>query len=131
MAYVGLQERYDHLRCLLHLANADGQFTLAELTYVVWVAKQLQVSSSELERLSKEPLPKVFFQSEAEKLKQFHQLLNLLKVDGLADVSELKELKKIGSLMGFSEERLSKLIDRISIDPSQLLMEEELAKILK
>lgn len=107
MAYVSLQDKYDHLSCLLYLAKSDGQFTLAELTYIVWVAKQLKVSSSELERLSNEPLPKVFFQSEADKLKQFHQLLNLLKVDGLADLAELKELKKIGVLMGFSEAGLT------------------------
>lgn len=131
MAYVSLQEKYDHLRCLLHLAKADDQFTLAELTYVAWVAKQLKVSSSELERLANEPLPKVFFQSEAAKLKQFHQLLNLLKVDGLADASELVELKKIGALMGFSEAGLSNLVAKIAADPTQLLSESELESLLK
>lgn len=135
MAYVSLQEKHDHLRCLLHLAKADGSFTLAELTYVVWVAKQLELSTTELERLaaennSAENLPKVFFQTQDEKLNYFHQLLNLLKVDGLADKSELIELEKIGLLMGFSSQGLKQLIAKITLQPEQILTEEELRKVL-
>lgn len=77
-----------------------------------------------------ENLPKVFFQTQDEKLKYFHQLLNLLKVDGLADKSELKELEKIGLLMGFSSEGLKQLIAKITLQPEQILTEEELIKLL-
>ena len=131
MAYVSLQEKHDHLKCLLHLAKADGSFTVSELTYVVWVAKKLQVGNAELEHLANEPIPKVFFQSDEEKLIQFHRLVNLLKVDGLADASELIELEKIGLLMGFSQEGLTRLTAKITSQPDQILSEEELVTLIK
>lgn len=131
MSYIGLKEKYDHLKCLIHLAKADDNFTLAELTYIAWVAKRLDVSSSELQNLASESLPKEFYQSEDEKRQLFHQLLNLLKVDGFADNSELEELKKIGLLMGFSNSSLVTLIAKISNQPDQLLSEEELKEILQ
>jgi len=114
MSYRGIQGKYGHVRNLINLAKSDGNLNVAELTYIVWVSQKLGMSQGELEQLVNEEQDSysVPFNKE-DRLKQFHELINIIFVDGIVAYEEVQYLSEIANKMGLNPEGTQKLMQAL------------------
>ena len=114
MSYRGIRGKYGHVRNLINLAKSDGNLNVAELTYIVWVSQKLGMSQGELEQLVNEEQDSysVPFNKE-DRLKQFHELINIIFVDGIVAYEEVQYLSEIGNKMGLNPEGTQKLMQAL------------------
>ena len=114
MSYRGIQGKYGHVRNLINLAKSDGNLNVAELTYIVWVSQKLGMSQGELEQLVNEEQDSysVPFNKE-DRLKQFHELINIIFVDGIVAYEEVQYLSEIANKVGLNPEGTQKLMQAL------------------
>ena len=124
MTYKGLQENYGHIRNLISMAKSDETVNVAELTYIVWVSKKLGLSQGELEQLVNETEGESSYSaplSREERLKQFHEIINLMFVDGTIDDKEVNHLSILAGKMGLNPEGTRLLIHALIGDTNQMV----------
>lgn len=110
MSFVSLEDKYNHLKSLIQLAKIDGNFSLSELSYIVWVAQKMEVSMGELQNLIADRDNYDFNISEETKIAQLHQLLSLVHLDTGVQDDEIKYIEEIIAQMGYSS-YAQKLLD--------------------
>ena len=114
MAYKGLQDSYSHVRNLINMAKSDKTINVAELTYIIWVSQKLGLSQGELDQLINEdevPYSPPF--NNEDRLKQFHELTNLIFVDGVIADEEVQYLSEIAKQMGLNTDGTRKLLQAL------------------
>ncbi len=126
MSYISTREKYSHLKQLMELANADGAFSIAELSFVVWTAKKLDVSDKELQRIAKDSVPHASPLLEADRLKFFHDCLKLIYLDGKVDPDEIEHCLNIGLSINLDQKKLERIIQRTQQIPPKMISSEEL-----
>ena len=102
MSFLSLEDKYNHLKSLIKLAKIDGNFSLSELSYIVWVAQKMEVSMGELQSLIADRENYNFDISEEAKISQLHQLLSLIHLDTTVHDDEIKYIEEIINQMGFN-----------------------------
>jgi len=111
MGFKGLQENYNHVRNLINMAKSDNTVNIAELTYIVWVSKKLGMSQGELEQLTNENSSEYSAPfSREDRLKELHELINIMFVDGKIDDKEVSYLSEMTEKMGLNSEGTRLLI---------------------
>jgi len=124
MAYKGLQENYGHIRHLIGMAKSDNTVNVAELTYIVWVSQKLGLSQGELEQLINESEGQTSYTapfSREDRLKQFHEIINLMFVDGHIDNKEVNHLSVLAVKMGLSSDGTRLLLQSLQGDNNQMI----------
>lgn len=117
MSYKGLQDNYSHIRNLINMAKSDKTVTVAELSYIIWVSQKLGLSQVELDQLINEeeaPYSPPF--NNEDRLKQFHDLITLIFVDGVIADEEVQYLLEIANKMGLNPEGTKKLLQALQDD---------------
>ena len=102
MSFLSLEDKYNHLKSLIKLAKIDGNFSLSELSYIVWAAQKMEVSMGELQSLIADRENYNFDISEEAKISQLHQLLSLIHLDTTVHDDEIKYIQEIIDQMGFN-----------------------------
>jgi hypothetical protein len=102
MSFLSLEDKYNHLKSLIKLAKIDGNFSLSELSYIVWAAQKMEVSMGELQSLIADRENYNFDISEETKISQLHQLLSLIHLDTAVHDDEIKYIQEIIDQMGFN-----------------------------
>jgi len=121
MSYQGLQNSYGHVRNLINMAKSDKTVNVAELTYIIWVSQKLGLSQGELDQLiNEEEVPYSPPFNNEDRLKQFHELINLMFVDGIIADEEVQYLSEIASKMGLNPEGTRKLLQALQGDGQML-----------
>ena len=117
------------LRDLIELAKSDGNFNMAELSYLVWVAHKLDVNQGELKSLMAGDKP-VFRQiSKHQRLNQFHRLINMMFIDNQIQPEELGKSKELAMKMGLDMVKTNKLLDEIKDNPSVMVKYEDMERV--
>ena len=117
MSYKGLQDSYSHVRNLINMAKSDKTVNVAELTYIIWVSQKLGLSQGELDQLiSEDEVPYAPPFNNDDRLKQFHELINLMFVDGVIADEEVQYLSEIAKQMGLNPEGTRKLLQALQDD---------------
>lgn len=131
MSYLSLNEKYQHIRYLIELARIDNNFSLPELTYIIWVGQKLEISQAELQNLMQESKKEeLCYLSEEEKFTQFQRYVNLISTDGNMDLEEVNHLETIGLKMGYQETKLAALKTVLLDNPTEMLAIEQLKELL-
>lgn len=111
---MGLQDSYSHVRNLINMAKSDKTVNVAELTYIIWVSQKLGLSQGELDQLiSEEGIPYSPPFNNEDRLKQFHELTNLIFVDGVIADEEVQYLSEIAKQMGLNSDGTRKLLQAL------------------
>ncbi len=91
-----------HLKNLLELAMADGQFDEIEAEYLYTIAQRFNISDSELQKL-KENLAQVEYmppKTDLEKFEHLHHLIRMMMMDGEIHEKELEICKLLALRLG-------------------------------
>jgi len=117
---MGKSEKF---RALIRLALADKQFEVSEKKFIQGLAKRLEVSKEELNRLLKEEksneayVPEVGNFSFTGKVKFLGVLVRLMKIDGEVYLSEIKFCEKMAESLGFQSAIIHYLTSKIDQNP--------------
>ena len=121
MDYLSYEEKRNLIAHLIDLAKADGNVSMPEMTYLIWVAQKLNISQTELMDLTNGKRP--FFHSvpSDQRLEQFHKMLNMVFVDGNVDDSELESCRAIAYQIGLDRPKVDKLLAMVKADPKTIV----------
>ena len=124
MSYIGLQENYNRIRSLIHMAMSDGFVNLAELRYIVFVAQKLGISQSELNELAKEEDNFSYPFSEKQRQDFLYELIKVMYIDGVIAEDEIDHCKELASKMELSESGCADLFSQIQKNDNKLMEKE-------
>jgi len=101
-----------HVANLIQLARADGEVTPHEMILVQSLALRMGVDGATFQRIAKYPdlVPHRLAKSEDDQRRQLCELVVLAHIDRKKAPEELKLLEHIGVQLGFSAERVDKLV---------------------
>lgn len=105
--------RKSHIKNLIAVAMADGHLAEEEWALLKRVAKNLNMSSEEIQNIRNNPSEVKFVAPRRykEKLQQVNDLVSLMMVDGDVDLNELELCKKIALKLDLLPRVVSDLID--------------------
>ncbi len=129
MSYISTQEKYSHLKRLMELAQSDESFNMAELSFVVWLAKKLDISDKELQRISQEQINHAAPLMETDRLNFFHDCLKLIFIDGEVNEDEIDHCTDIGASIQLDRSRLEKVLKTVEQQAPNMMTSEELKKL--
>ena len=123
-----------HLKNLLELAMADGQFDDIEAEYLLSLAQRFNISENELKKL-KENANSIEYKppvNDREKFDHLHQLVRMMLMDGEIHEREMEICKVLASRLGLKSELVDDFIQVIDEDvakevPSDIII----GKLLK
>lgn len=104
-----------HMRNLIEMAAADGNFEDVEYDLLKSIARRNNISESELKQIRKNP-EGTYFEVPVDKQEKFHQLYDLvhmMSVDHAIHDEEMKLCNLFAVKFGYSRERSKELIDSI------------------
>lgn len=95
-------------RNLVMIANADGVIDEAEQKLLDRMASKLDLSAGQVAAIMKNPenYPVNPPSSREERYERYIMLLEMVEVNGVEDEFEMKRLRKIGTMLGFTDESL-------------------------
>ena len=123
-----------HLKNLLELAMADGQFDDIEAEYLLSLAQRFNISEGELKKL-KENLDSVEYKppvNDREKFDHLHQLVRMMLMDGEIHDREMEICKVLAARLELKAELVDDFVKAIGEDvarevPSDIII----GKLLK
>ena len=113
----------EKFRALIRLALADNKFETSEKKFIQALAKRLEVSNDELNKMLREERsredysPVVDNLSYESSVKFLVVLVSLMKIDGEVYLSEIKFCEKMADKLGFSRNAIGYLSDKIDSNP--------------
>jgi uncharacterized tellurite resistance protein B-like protein len=128
MAYISLTEKNSIVSKLIELAKSDGVVSPSEVTYVFWIAKQLEISQVELQRLFAEAAPHYAPFSLKDRVIQFHKCLNIIVLDGVVSLQEIDKCLEIAKELRLPEDKTTELIEELKSNPT-VHTEEKLLEV--
>ncbi len=104
-----------HYRNLLMIARADGRIDDAEKALLNRIASRIGLNPDMVKEIHEHPdkFRTVAPSTREERYERFIQLLEMVFIDGEADQAELKQVRKYGIALGFTEESMDKKFDTI------------------
>jgi uncharacterized tellurite resistance protein B-like protein len=121
MPYLSSEEKNNLIADLIDLAQVDGNVSMPEMTYLIWVAQKLGVTQEELMHLAKGNRPTYRSTTAAQRVDQFHKMLNLLFVDGKVDAAELEFCKTLAHQLGLDRAKVDAFVAEIEANPTKML----------
>ncbi len=111
----GKDYSHSHMKNLIEMALADGNFDDSERTFLYDLAIKHKVSVRSIEGIENEPevivmeVPK----DKKEKFHQLYDLVHMMVLDGEIHPDELKFCKLLAKRFGYSKENIDSLISSI------------------
>ncbi len=95
---------------MISMATIDNDLKEREYNFLLAVAKQLEVSKLDLDRLFSAPAPFKPQKSESERIIQFYRLILMMNIDEDKDPREEKLVKECGLRMGLNPIAMDKVL---------------------
>ena len=112
-----------HLKVLMHLALADGEFDQKEEEFIRKMGHANGLEQDEIELLMSEavnePIPDLSILNDDEKFDYMYSLVQLMRVDGKLHKEEINFCVKITELLGYAEQALFEFITATYSDPRE------------
>lgn len=123
MAYQNTYEKNSIISQLIDIAKADGVVNIAEVSYIFWLAQQLEISQKELSRLMNKPAQLNAPIDLKSRVLQFQRCLTVMCIDNEITKSEIEKCKAIAldlrldslKISTFFDREMQDIFDRISI----------------
>ena len=110
---LGLDEKSSQLANLIKVAHADGNINYFEDMFIKLIVGKMGISPKEFKYVV-DNLDKISFtvpKTDDQKISYFWQVLQVMKMDMVADEKELKLCKEIGQRIGFTNTQVEKMVD--------------------
>jgi len=107
-----------HMKNLIEMAAADGNFDEVEYSLLKDIAKRNHISESQLKDIRKNP-SNVQFElpdGKKERFHQFYDLVHMMSVDEQIHADELKLSHLFVSKFGYKRDRAKELVDSVRIN---------------
>lgn len=111
----GKSSAHSHMKNLIEIAAADGNFDDVEYSLLKKIAKRHDISESKLKSIQKNP-SKVEFEipeDENEKFSQMYDLVHMMIVDNEVHPEEMKLCRIFAGKFGYKKEKLNELLSTI------------------
>jgi uncharacterized membrane protein YebE (DUF533 family) len=104
-----------HLRQMVRLAYADGNFHEKEKKFILKVAKENDISRSDVDEIIENPTSVELFipESKDEKFEQIFDLVRLMSKDGEVTDPELEFCQELATRLGFRKVIVGVLVEKI------------------
>ncbi len=116
---------------MIAMAKADNHLHEREYKFILAVAKRLEVSKQEVDELIKNPLQKMVFSTELQRITQFHRLLLVMNIDEQTQFVEVDALRNYGLRLGIRPEAVEQILSEMGDYDNKLIPSERLAEIFK
>ncbi len=110
---LGLDEKSSQLANLIKVATADGHVNYFEDMFIKLIVGKMGISPQEFKYVV-DNIDKVSFtapKTDEQKISYFWQVLQVMKMDMVADEKELELCKEIGQRIGFTNEQVDKMVN--------------------
>jgi uncharacterized tellurite resistance protein B-like protein len=107
-----------HMKNLIEMAAADGNFDLIENDLLKKIAKRNNISESHLKDIHKNPATVEFMLpvDKKEKFTQFYDLVHMMTIDKSIHEEEMKLCNLFAVKFGYSREKSSEMIKSIQLN---------------
>ncbi|HEX9649601.1 MAG TPA: hypothetical protein VGA21_03500 [Cyclobacteriaceae bacterium] len=104
-----------HMKNLIEMAAADGNFDDVEYNLLKQIAKKHKVSEKELKKIKDNPQNVAFEvpSDPKEKFDQLYDLVNMMVIDNYVDREEVNLCLIFAGKFGYKKERIVELVDSI------------------
>ena len=126
-----MKEKLSLLTELIKLARIDNKLREQEYNFLQTIAKSLNVSKEDFDKLFEEYIEFTPPESEFERILQFHRLVLLMNVDTETSDAEIDFLKDIGIRIGLSPSATNQVLTRMNDYPNKVIPPETLIEIFK
>ncbi|WP_378187130.1 TerB family tellurite resistance protein [Aquimarina sp. W85] len=123
------EEKLSLLSEMLNFAKIDGVLRSIEYEFIVAVARQLEITKDEVDRISNTNVKSTALPLESQRILQFHRLTLLMNIDGNASEDEINRIKQIGLKMGLRPEAMDTVLSEMHKYPNQIIPPDELVAI--
>lgn len=113
------------------MATIDKDLKEREYNFLLAVAKQLEVSKSELDELFASPAPFQQQKTEAERIIHFYRLVLMMNIDEEQDPREIQLVKECGLRMGLNPMAMDRVLDEMNNYEDKIVPNEVLLGIFK
>jgi uncharacterized tellurite resistance protein B-like protein len=119
-----------HMKNLIEMAAADGNFDLVENDLLRKIAKRNNISESSLKEIHKSPEKVEFIvpSDKKEKFDQFYDLVHMMSVDKTIHEEEMKLCNLFATKFGYARERSGEMIKSIQMNIQNEQSHEETFK---
>lgn len=116
---------------MIAMATIDKDLKEREYNFLLAVAKQLEVSKSELDELFASPAPFQQQKTEAERIIHFYRLVLMMNIDEEQDPREIQLVKECGLRMGLNPMAMDRVLDEMNNYEDKIVPNEVLLGIFK
>ncbi|WP_299889369.1 TerB family tellurite resistance protein [uncultured Lacinutrix sp.] len=124
-------EKLSLLSEMIAFAKADKNIKKIEYSFLLGVAKQLEISREDFDYLIEHPINYINLKSHSERIVQFHRLVLLMHIDNDRTRSEVVKLYNYGLRMGLNHESITKVLYLMEGFPDMIVPAEVLIDIFK
>lgn len=125
------KEKLSLLSELIKLAKADQELRKAEFEFLYAIAKQLEVSDEDFQKLFDEYIEFTPPKDELERIVQFQRLILMMNVDRSVSDEEILHIRQIGIRMGLAPRATDEVLTAMKAHPNGMLPPEKLIGIFK
>ena len=129
---LGLDEKSSQLANLLKVAFADGSVNYFEDMFIKLIVGKMGIKPQEFKYVI-DNLDKISFtapKTDEQKVSYFWQVLQVMKMDMVADEKELELCKEIGQRIGFSNAQVEKVVEYMASNLRTVVELEDFKKLI-
>lgn len=104
------EEKLSILSEMISMATIDRDLKEREYNFLLAVAKQLDISKTELDRLFSQPAPFKHQKTESERIIQFYRLVLMMNIDEEQHPKEVQMVKECGLRMGLNPVAMDRVL---------------------
>lgn len=116
---------------MISMATIDKDLKEREYNFLLAVAKQLEISKNELDRLFTYPAPFKQQKTESERIIQFYRLVLMMNIDEEQHPKEIKMVKECGLRMGLNPMAMDKVMSIMNNYEDKIVPTDVLLDIFK
>jgi len=124
-------EKLSLLSEMIAFAKSDEVIKKIEYSFLLGVAKQLDISREDFDYLIEHPVNYVHLNSHSERIVQFHRLVLLMNIDNEHTNNEIVKLHNFGLRMGLNHESINKVLYLMESFPNNIVPPDVLIDIFK
>lgn len=124
-------EKLSLLSEMISFAKGDQELKPIEYSFLLSIAKQLDICREDFDYLIENPINYVHLNSHSERIVQFHRLVLLMNIDNENDSKEVSRLYNYGLRMGLSHESISRVLYLMESFPNKIVPPDVLIDIFK
>lgn len=124
-------EKLSLLSEMIAFAKIENSLKPIEYSFLLAIAKQLEISREDFDYLIEHPVSYTHFKSHSERIVQFHRLVLLMNIDSEHTQNEITRLHNFGLRMGLSHESINKVLYLMESFPNKIVPPDVLIDIFK